>query len=104
MSQKNSRRDFLKQSLTLSSGLMIGFSSGNAFALLSNDALQEHEITPFITIDSNGLITLINPNPDMGQGSIQAVPTLIAEELEVDLEDVRIIPSNGDGKYGSQIS
>jgi isoquinoline 1-oxidoreductase beta subunit len=103
MSHKNSRRDFLKQSMSLGFGLSIGFSSGNTFALL-NPALEASEITPFITIHSNGLITLVNPSPDMGQGSMQALPTLIAEELEVDLDQVTVIPSNGDVKYGSQIS
>lgn len=104
MRHKNSRRDFLKQSLTLSSGLMIGFAPGNAFELLNNNALEEYEITPFITIDGNGLITLVNTCPDMGQGSIQAIPTLIAEELEVDLDQVKIIPSDGNNRYGVQIS
>jgi isoquinoline 1-oxidoreductase beta subunit len=103
MNQKNSRRDFLKQSLALSSGLMIGFSPGHA-GKLRNTASGQHEITSFIRIDTNGLITLVNPSPDMGQGSAQAIPTLIAEELEVDLDQVKIISSDGDAKYGTQIS
>jgi isoquinoline 1-oxidoreductase beta subunit len=51
-----------------------------------------------------GNITLVNPRPDMGQGSTQAVPSLLAEELEVSLEKVLIVQSDGMGKYGSQTS
>lgn len=40
----------------------------------------------------------------MGQGSTQAVPSLLAEELEVSLEKVLIVQSDGMGKYGSQTS
>jgi isoquinoline 1-oxidoreductase beta subunit len=104
MALKNSRRDFLKQSLVLSSGLAIGFLPGSPHQLLNSAQLEKHELTPFILIDKNGTITIININPDMGQGSTQAIPTLIAEELEVDLEQVTIIQSNGDARYGLQVS
>jgi len=61
------------------------------------------KFTPFILIDTSGTITLVNTTPDMGQGT-QSIPTLLAEELEVDLEQVKIIQSNGDAKYGLQIA
>ena len=40
----------------------------------------------------------------MGQGSTQAAPSLIAEELEVSLDKIRLIQSDGQAKYGSQQS
>src|SRR5437773_6508175 len=41
----------------------------------------------------------------MGQGSYQAVPQIIAEELEVDLNDVNIVFAQGNrNKYGSQVT
>ena len=33
----------------------------------------------------------MNPKPDMGQGTFQSVPALIAEELEVSLDAVTIL-------------
>jgi isoquinoline 1-oxidoreductase beta subunit len=104
MSVKNSRRVFLKQSWLIGSGLAIGFSPVAATTLIGRTELEKYELTPFIIIGTDGIITLVNKNPDMGQGSMQAIPTLIAEELEVDLEQVKIIQSNGDAKYGLQIS
>ncbi|MFN4147913.1 MAG: molybdopterin cofactor-binding domain-containing protein, partial [Runella sp.] len=62
------------------------------------------EINPFIVIEPTGKIILINPRPDMGQGSTQAVPSLLAEELEVRLDQVTIWQSDGKNKYGDQTS
>jgi isoquinoline 1-oxidoreductase subunit beta len=100
-----SRRTFLKQSGLVGTGLIIGFSLDKADKLFASPkTYAEHELTPFIRIDNKGIVTLVNTNPDMGQGSTQAIPTLIAEELEVTLDQVKIIPSDGQNKYGSQIS
>ena len=44
----------------------------------------------FIRIDSNGQIVLTMPYVEMGQGTYTSIPMLIAEELEVDLKQVRL--------------
>lgn len=99
-----SRRDFLKVSGLTSFGLVLGVSSfaKNAVVTKIAPAAIKLEINPFIIIDTAGNISLINPRPDMGQGSTQAVPSLIAEELEVALEKVLILQSDGKDKYGDQ--
>jgi isoquinoline 1-oxidoreductase subunit beta len=108
MSNKNisNRRDFLKTTGVLSLGLAIGLDSKavahNISASKAN--VLNLEISPFIIISTDGSIALINPRPDMGQGSTQAAPSLIAEELEVTLDKVRLIQSDGSAKYGSQQS
>jgi isoquinoline 1-oxidoreductase subunit beta len=106
MSKNLQRRDFLKLSGTGSLGLILGV---NTIALAAGvkkiaPAVLELEINPFIVIDTLGNITLVNSRPDMGQGSTQAVPSLLAEELEVDLKKVNIVQSDGRAKYGSQQS
>ncbi|SKB91486.1 xanthine dehydrogenase family protein molybdopterin-binding subunit [Dyadobacter psychrophilus] len=103
---QTSRRDFLKASGITTFGLALGISGFTRDASLKKitPAVLRLEINPFIIIDTNGNITLVNPRPDMGQGSTQAVPSLLAEELEVNLEKVLIIQSDGMGKYGSQTS
>ena len=105
-SNNNSRREFLRLSSLSGLGLMLGVSSfakNASIVKLTEEALQL-EINPFIIIDNLGNITLVNPRPDMGQGSTQAVPSLLAEELEVSLEKVKLIQSDGKSKYGSQTS
>jgi isoquinoline 1-oxidoreductase subunit beta len=102
----SNRRNFLKASGLVSFGLAIGLDSkASAHNIsLNKTAVLNLEINPFIIIDTLGKVTIVNPRPDMGQGSMQSVPSLIAEELEVDLNKINIISSDGQGKYGSQTS
>ena len=44
----------------------------------------------FIRIEGNGQIVLTMPYVEMGQGTYTSIPMLIAEELEVDLKQVRL--------------
>ena len=106
MSNKNTRRDFLKVSSIGSLGLVLGVNTlANAAPVKKITAkVMDLEINPFIIISTDDTITLVNSRPDMGQGSTQAVPSILAEELEVDLSKVRIIQSDGKAKYGSQQS
>jgi isoquinoline 1-oxidoreductase beta subunit len=101
-----SRRNFLKTTSLSTFGFALGVSSFAKDATLKKitPAIVSLEINPFIIIDTAGNITLVNPRPDMGQGSTQAVPSLLAEELEVSLDKVKIVQSDGKGKYGDQTS
>jgi isoquinoline 1-oxidoreductase beta subunit len=103
---QTSRRGFLKATGLTTFGLALGVTSFGKDASVKKitAAILKLEINPFIIIDTAGNITLVNPRPDMGQGSTQAVPSLLAEELEVSLEKVLIVQSDGQGKYGSQTS
>src|SRR5262249_319876 len=44
----------------------------------------------FVRIQSDGQIVLTMPYVEMGQGTYTSIPMLIAEELEVDLGQVRV--------------
>ena len=56
----------------------------------------------FIHIGRDGKIVLIMPYVEMGQGTYTSIPMLIAEELEVDLSEVRLEPAPPDEKlYGN---
>lgn len=103
------RRSFLRAAGLTGTGLLLGFSAranGPAELLNLSDpkAILSFELHPFIVIDNAGGITLINHRPDMGQGSWQAVPMMIAEELEVSLDQIQIRQSDGLRKYGGQLS
>ncbi|PLK45664.1 molybdopterin cofactor-binding domain-containing protein [Emticicia sp. TH156] len=100
------RRDFIKATGLTTFGLVLGVSTFAKDAVVKKitPAVLSLEINPFIIIDTAGNITLVNPRPDMGQGSTQAVPSLLAEELEVSLDKVKIVQSDGKGKYGDQTS
>jgi isoquinoline 1-oxidoreductase beta subunit len=106
MEKNINRRDFIKFSGMTGAVLALGFylpAKGKEL-LVGNLATQELELSPFILIETSGKITLINPRPDMGQGTFHSIPLLIAEELEVDIDKIEIRPSDGNPKYGAQLS
>lgn len=103
--QKLPRRDFLKTTGLAGSALALGFlfaDKKTALAKVPNGGATE--VTPFINIEPSGKITLINPRPDMGQGTFHTIPSLIAEELEVEMSQITVVPSDGNKKYGRQLS
>ena len=98
------RRNFLKLSGFTSAALVIGFSSkGKAIAAVG-DINEAYKITPYVIIEKAGKITIMNPRPEMGQGTYQSVPALIAEELEVSLDQVTIEQTAGEKEFGRQVS
>ncbi len=62
------------------------------------------EMCAWIIINTSGKVTIIDHRAEMGQGSYQSVPQIVAEELEVDLKDIDVQFAQGDKKYGSQVT
>ena len=83
-----SRRSFLSASAAVGGGLMLGIS----LPLGHSKAAQSESFAPnaFIRIGSDGQIVLTMPYVEMGQGTYTSIPMLIAEELEVNLQQVRL--------------
>jgi isoquinoline 1-oxidoreductase beta subunit len=50
-------------------------------------------INPWVTIASNGTISIMSPATEMGQGSKTSLPLILAEELDAEWNDVRIVPA-----------
>ena len=82
-----SRRGFLKAGAAAGGGLLLSLNLpfGNGEANAADDFVPN----AFIRIDRNGQIFLTMPYVEMGQGTYTSIPMLIAEELEVDLKQVR---------------
>jgi isoquinoline 1-oxidoreductase beta subunit len=58
----------------------------------------------FIRIGADGQVVLTMPYVEMGQGTYTSIPMLIAEELEVDLSQVRLEHAPPDEKrYGNPL-
>ncbi|MDX2045709.1 MAG: molybdopterin cofactor-binding domain-containing protein [Chitinophagaceae bacterium] len=72
--------------------------------LLMNGVDPVIELNPYIFISSTGKITIFNHRPEMGQGTFQAIPMILAEELEADIEKISIEQSPANrSKYGDQM-
>lgn len=57
----------------------------------------------YLAIDPKGIVTLMAPNPEIGQGVKTALPMLVAEELDVDWQKVIVQQAPFDTvKYGNQ--
>jgi isoquinoline 1-oxidoreductase beta subunit len=85
-----SRRSFLRVGVAAGGGLMLSLSL--PFANGAAETADANGFMPnaFIRIDGNGQIFLTMPYVEMGQGTYTSIPMLIAEELEVDLKQVRL--------------
>src|ERR1700730_13244964 len=85
------RRDFLKAGAALGGGLVIRLALPlalrPAWAAAASPGFAPNA---FIRIDRQGVVTLVMPMVEMGQGVYTAMAMLLAEELEVGLDQVRL--------------
>jgi isoquinoline 1-oxidoreductase beta subunit len=90
--------------------VMIG-AAGLSFAVALPDGLNAAvlsgertgtAISPWISIATDGTITIMSAATEMGQGSMTSLPLIIAEELDADWARVRIVPAPPlDNIYGN---
>src|SRR3954463_1481612 len=82
-----SRRGFLATAAAAGGGLMLSLSLPFGSSDAAPDSFAPNA---FIRVGSDGRIVLTMPYVEMGQGTYTSIPMLIAEELEVDLGQVRL--------------
>jgi isoquinoline 1-oxidoreductase beta subunit len=102
------RRDFIKLTAVSGAFLAVGClpSPGKEAKIINLADAGElgQEINQYIFINDAGRITLFNHRPEMGQGTFQSIPMIIAEELEVDINEVEIMQSPASRElYGDQM-
>ncbi|PUV26394.1 MULTISPECIES: xanthine dehydrogenase family protein molybdopterin-binding subunit [Sphingobacterium] len=96
-----SRRDFLKASGLLTGGLVLGVS----FFSCDDKGKKVATVAPnvYLTIGSDGKVTIVAHRSEMGQGIRTSLPLIVADELGADWTKVEIIQAEGDEKkYGNQ--
>ncbi|MEX1239520.1 MAG: molybdopterin cofactor-binding domain-containing protein [Cyclobacteriaceae bacterium] len=103
-----SRRKFIQLSTAAGAFLAVGYvpdaaGDGKLIAQITPDP-SRLDLNQFISIGADNSIVLYNHRPEMGQGTYQSIPMILAEELEVDIDKVEIRPSIASAKlYGSQM-
>lgn len=90
------RRSFIKSVTITGGGLMIGFNwmackratkeGSEEMAMQMPD--EWFELNGYLKIGDNGIVTIYSPNPEIGQNVKTSMPMIVAEELDVDWNNV----------------
>lgn len=84
------RRGFLQAGAAAGGGLMLSLSLPLAKSEAQTVGPDAFAPNAFVRIQRDGQVVLTMPYVEMGQGTYTSIPMLIAEELEVDLDQVRL--------------
>ncbi|HFA49568.1 MAG TPA: xanthine dehydrogenase family protein molybdopterin-binding subunit [Bacteroidetes bacterium] len=103
------RRSFLKTSAMTGGGMMLGFSWLASCKPTPEEVLNMpknwFDINAFLKIGENGVVTIMSPNPEIGQNVKTSMPMIVAEELDVDWKQVVVEQAGFDiSKYTRQLA
>ncbi len=92
---KTSRRDFIKISSMTGGGLLLGFSWFSVEAeapviMTKANFTGELGFNSYLSIATDGTITIFSPNPELGQNIMTSFPMIVAEELDADWSKVKV--------------
>ena len=104
-----SRRSFLLTGAAGGGGLFLGLGSGIAPGAKSarahdgedHDDHQPVRLSARITLDTDGIVTVIVPRAEMGQGVYTSLPMLAADEMDVDFANVRMAHAPVGAEYAN---
>jgi isoquinoline 1-oxidoreductase beta subunit len=107
---QSSRRDFMKLAGAAGGGLFLGFNWFSAEAApvvvdIKSIAAGSINFNSYLSIGSDNIITIVSPNPEIGQGIKTAFPMVVAEELDADWKNVRTVQGHLDpSKFERQVT
>jgi isoquinoline 1-oxidoreductase beta subunit len=77
---------------------LLKLASGEAQAA----AAKQVVLNPWVTLATDGTVVIMSPAVEMGQGSLTALPIILADEMDADWSKVKIVPAPPRGKlYGN---
>ncbi len=94
-----SRRDFITAGVAAGAGLVIGFYLPHGSSGTRNGTFEPNA---YLRITPDDKVTIVVARSEMGQGVWTALPMILAEELEVDLNQISIEQAGASRLYGDQ--
>src|SRR6516162_2622305 len=98
---KIARRTLLIGSTVVAGGVAFGiyaYRRAPANPLLENLGAGQAAPTPYVRLDQSG-VTIITPRADVGQGAYSVLAALVAEELDLAWEQVKVDPGPPSSAY-----
>ena len=96
------RRNFIKVVAAAGGGLVLGFRLPDQREFASPLTEETFEPNVYIRIGTDSSVTITYGRVEMGQGSMTALPMIVAEELEADWNAVRVVQADAHPtKYGN---
>ena len=100
-----SRRTVLKAGALAGGGLMLSAAIPVMARAAVGAAPTQATLNAFISIAPDNTITIVGKNPEIGQGIKTMLPMLVAEELDADWNQIKIVQGDFDtAKYGPQLA
>ncbi len=93
------RRKFLQVSSLATGGLLISVNLSCNSPKEQSPGVFKH-FNSYLRIDTNGIVEILNPVPEIGQGVLNSLPMLVAEELNIPWESVQIKQAPAGTDYG----
>src|SRR5574341_196457 len=89
--KNQSRRDFIKATAAAGGGLALGFYLPGTVGIAQADAGGGYAMpNAWIKIGADNQVSILVARSEMGQGVATSMPMLVAEELEVDINKVKV--------------
>jgi isoquinoline 1-oxidoreductase beta subunit len=104
MTKAINRRSFIKITALAGGGMVVAFNL-DADLFAQGFGGGQMQANAFITFMPDGKVSIMNKNPEVGQGVKNMLPMIIADELDVDWASVVVEQADADAaKYGSQLA
>ncbi len=85
----------MKLAATAGGGLLLGFhwaeSSAATLEVVDEAAVGNIGFNSYLSISPDGVITILSPNPELGQNIKTSFPMVVAEELDADWSKVKVL-------------
>jgi isoquinoline 1-oxidoreductase beta subunit len=106
------RRTFVRTGASAAGGLLVAVLLPGAADAARGDAhvkrrpakVAPTQLGAFVEIDPDGTVTIAAKNPEIGTGTKTSLPMVVAEELDVAWETVRVVQAPLDRRFGSQFT